>query len=179
MTKKRKIITRLTRREVEEINKFLTNFSLKIEDLFDINLHVFYSLNLKERKIFVVTREQWKIILNVLKHFFPHTAGGIIGTFKENKFFPSLWFVSKIGKIHKKGIQIIEKNFIYGKDIKKKEIINSNVPLSLGKLVIVFDKNWNVLGLAKLKNVNTRDSEKVVAKNILDVGRYIRDNNTF
>jgi len=68
--------------------------------------------------------------------------------------------------------------FTYGRSIIKESVIEIGLELRRGQLVVVEDRDGNAIGLASLSVDASRlerlGSDELVAKNLVDVGLYLR-----
>lgn len=106
-------------------------------------------------------------------------AGVYLGKAKDNVFFPSFGLLAIIadGKANK--IMVDEKTewlFICGRDIFKRGIVRAIGSKKKGHLVLVLNQHGECLGFGKILRSIDEDKNdgKVVVKNILDVGDFLR-----
>jgi ribosome biogenesis protein Nip4 len=104
-----------------------------------------------------------------------------MGDFTKGRMRLSLPIIEHLSKITE-NIIIVSRHgaelFTYGRSILKEGVVSLKPSLKRGQRVIVKDQEGNVLGLAQLVLdgfMRTRiGKEKLVAKNLVDIGWYIR-----
>jgi ribosome biogenesis protein Nip4 len=117
-----------------------------------------------------------KLKQQVPKDFF--YAGVYLGAVKGDSFFPSFLLLSMIAKTNANKLVINRKTawlFICGRDIFKKGIVKGN-KLKKGDYTLIFNERNECLGFGQI-TCNLRkevDANKVVVKNILDIGNFLR-----
>lgn len=103
----------------------------------------------------------------------PKSAGIFLGTEKNKEFKPSLALIDMISKKTDKKI-FIDKNsewlFLCKRDIMGQSVLKPN---NQKGIVLVQDKDDNNLGMARITDPRP-EKDKVYAKNILDLGDYLR-----
>ena len=110
-----------------------------------------------------------------------HALGLQLGNLTEGKFKLSLAALEKLADLTRNIIKLSAHGatlFTYGRSILKESVVEINSNLERGSKVIVLDENSECLGLAELSvnalKVDKLRQEKLVAKNISDIGWYIR-----
>jgi ribosome biogenesis protein Nip4 len=105
-------------------------------------------------------------------------AGTYLGTIKGASFFPSFFLLRKIAETKANRI-IVDKRttwlFICGRDIFKKGILKGS-NLKKDEYTLVLNESNECLGFGKIM-YNLREEangNKVVVKNILDIGNFLR-----
>lgn len=117
-----------------------------------------------------------KLKQQVPKGFF--YAGAYLGAVKGASFFPSFILLSMIAERKANKLVIDKKTawlFICGRDIFKKGIVKGNM-LKKGDYTLILNERNECLGFGKI-TCNLRgetDANKVVVKNILDIGDFLR-----
>lgn len=133
----------------------------------------------KINEIFLVPIEVYDILNRTKNIRMPYYLGlffgEIDGEFKIS--LEGLWLISRYSK--EKGIIVSEKGeqlFLYGRDVLEESIIEVGSSVRAGKKVIVFNKFYEPLGLGVMvKRSDKRTGKpKVIIKNILDRGWYLR-----
>lgn len=144
---------------MEPLMTFLNKFSVNIEDIGEV--HKYDKQYFKGEKAIVKDD-------NLLG------AGLFLGESKDKEFKPSPAMMELISKNCDKKIFVDEKAewlFLCGRDLFGKSIIRSNVDSGL---VLIQNEHDENLGYGKIiSKVDTKTS-KVVVKNILDRGYYLR-----
>ena len=123
-----------------------------------------------DKKTFLINKKIKKILTNIKEK--PKNAGLLLGYEKNKLFHPSINLLKLISEKTNKKIQLNKKGawlFICGRDIMKESIMK--LPTNKGK-IIVCDEKENVLGIAQLKKHT--DSNNIIAKNIFDIGDFLR-----
>lgn len=108
-------------------------------------------------------------------------AGIWLGDLSKGNFRISLPILEQLSH-HTENIMIVSKHgaelFTYGRSILKEGVVSLKPSLKRGQRVIVKDQDGNALGLAMLTVdgfMRTRiGKEKLIAKNLVDIGWYIR-----
>jgi len=151
---------------MKEIKDFVAQFSAIIA--------------LDESRI-VRNRNRYYLLSKKLKHHVPKGffyAGAYLGAVKGASLFPSFLLLSMIAKIKANKLVIDKKTawlFICGRDIFKQGILNGN-NLKKGDYTLILNERNECLGFGKT-TCNLRgeaDANKVVVKNILDIGDFLR-----
>lgn len=151
---------------MREINEFVAQFDSRIlldKSLISKNRNRYYLLsrNLKQQ---------------VPKDFF--YAGTYLGAVKGASFFPSFPLLKMIAESKAKKTVIDKKTawlFICGRDIFKKGILKEN-RLKKGNYTLILNEHNECLGFGKiLHNIREENNvNRVVIKNILDIGDFLR-----
>ncbi len=188
--RRNKLYLRLaTKRELTIINNFLkNNWYLDLERLFrqkTNNSLLIYIFEGYFNEVYGV-KPSFKYIIDKLqkrgKH--PYALGLHMGRFRRNKFIPSLelgYMVSRSTNacviVNTEG----EKNFLYGKDLLIKSIIDVKSPIQKGQIVILLNREEEYIGLGKALESITKKNNRIITKqtgfiikNIVDLGWYLR-----
>ncbi|MFW9953766.1 MAG: PUA domain-containing protein [Candidatus Thorarchaeota archaeon] len=136
----------------------------------------------KEGKSFYLMPAQWTgLISEDLEDFDIRLVGLWVGTLKKGKLRLSLPILSKLAGVTENIIVVSKQGaelFTYGRSILKEGVVSLKPSLKRGQRVIVQDERGNVIGLAMLVvdgfMKNRIGREKLVAKNLIDIGWYIR-----
>jgi ribosome biogenesis protein Nip4 len=138
------------------------------------------SLAFDERRI-VRNRNRYYMLSKKLKQQVPKGffyAGAYLGAVKGSSFFPSFLLLAMIAERKANKLVIDKKTawlFICGRDLFKKGILNGD-NLKKGEITLVLNEHNECLGFGKVM-LNLReesDLNKVVVKNILDIGDFLR-----
>jgi ribosome biogenesis protein Nip4 len=151
---------------IKQINGFVKQFNAKIpydESNTIKNGNRFYLLSEKLKK-------------QIPKDFF--YAGAYLGTVKGSSFFPSFLLLKMISEKKANKLIVNKKTawlFICGRDIFKKGIFKGN-KLKKGDYALILNERNECLGFGKMTcNLWEKiDARKVVVKNILDIGDFLR-----
>lgn len=144
------------------IKKFISDFSDKpIEGIKKVGKK-YYLLNSDSDKIF------GSIKLEV------EAVGLFLGEDKKENFYPSLALLDILSKQSNRKMTVDDKAawlFVCGRDIMAKSIMKSDV--FMGIVLVQNSKNEN-LGIGRIVGDIKRSSDKIVVKNIIDKGDYLR-----
>jgi ribosome biogenesis protein Nip4 len=129
----------------------------------------------------VRNRNRYYLLSKKLKQQIPKGffyAGAYLGAVKGASFFPSFLLLSMIAETKANKLVVDKKTawlFICGRDIFKKGILKGN-RLKKGDYTLILNESNECLGFGKI-TCNLRgetDAHKVVVKNILDIGDFLR-----
>jgi len=133
----------------------------------------------KIKEVFLVPVEVYGILNRTKDKRMPYYLGLFFGEINEEFkiSLEGLWLISRYSK--GRGIIVSEKGeqlFLYGRDILEESIIEVGSFVKLGSKVIIFNKFYEPLGLGVMvKRSDKRTGKpKVIVKNILDRGWYLR-----
>jgi len=151
---------------MKEINEFVAQFNA--------------SIPLDESRI-VRNRNRYYLLSKKLNHQLPKGffySGAYLGAVKGASFFPSFLLLTMIAESKANRIVVDKKTawlFICGRDIFKKGILNGN-NLKKGDYTLILNEHNECLGFGKiLHNIRKENyANKVVVKNILDIGDFLR-----
>ena len=138
------------------------------------------SIPLDEIRI-VRNRNRYYLLSKKLKQQVPKSffyAGAYLGAVKGTSFFPSFLLLTMIAETKANKLVVDKKTawlFICGRDIFKKGIVKGNM-LKKGDYTLILNERNECLGFGKI-TCNLRgetDANKVVVKNILDIGDFLR-----
>jgi len=138
------------------------------------------SIPLDESRI-VRNRNRYYLLSKKLKQQVPKNffyAGAYVGAVKGASFFPSFLLLTMIAETKANKLVVDKKTawlFICGRDIFKKGIVKGNM-LKKGDYTLILNERNECLGFGKI-TCNLRgetDANKVVVKNILDIGDFLR-----
>ncbi len=129
----------------------------------------------------VKNRNRYYLLSKELKQQVPKNffyAGAYLGAVKGASFFPSFLLLSMIAETKANRLVVDKKTawlFICGRDIFKKGIVKGD-NLKKGDYTLILNKHNECLGFGKITcNLRgTVDANKVVVKNILDIGDFLR-----
>ena len=161
-------------------NQLKLDFNLKLDDIIE-DKEMFIIENPEKKNVYIIESSKSKLINSLpsreIKHF-----GILIGTIrKEHQFdyhFELLDFVKKLTiektLVDSKG----EQTTLYGRNITKKMIKKVFSKIKSGKKTLIINKYEDVLGLGKFllnqENFDKIEDKKVVLKNIIDKGWFLR-----
>ncbi len=188
MTSKLKV-RNISRTELSIINNFLIknwNITLKnllVEQLHSKNVYA-YIYEGYFNEIYAINEDAKEIIDEILeKKKHPYALGFHVGRIRKNKFIPSLELgyaaVTKTNAyviVNDKG----EKNFLYGKDIFTESVIDIGTNIREKQIVLVLNDRHEYTGIGRALGAITKRRDKILArrkviiKNIIDLGWYLR-----
>jgi ribosome biogenesis protein Nip4 len=138
------------------------------------------TIPLNESRV-VRNRNRYYILSKKLKQQVPKSffyAGAYLGAVKGASFFPSFLLLTMIAETKANKLVVDKKTawlFICGRDIFKKGIVKGD-RLKKGDYTLILNEHNECLGFGKT-TCNLReeaDTNKVVVKNILDIGDFLR-----
>ncbi len=177
-----------TRYELKIIGGFLReNWYLDFNKLLgnDINGQLVYVFEGYFNEVYSA-KTPFKLIIDKLleegKH--PYALGLHMGRLRKNRFVPSLE-LGYIASKRTKACVIVnaegEKNFLYGKDLLARSIVNTKSIIHKGQVVILLNEDEEYIGIGKaLENIVKKNNRIVtkqsgfIIKNIIDLGWYLR-----
>ena len=135
----------------------------------------------RTKSYYLIPNKWVESVLEGFEHFDIRLLGLWLGDFTKGRMRLSLPILEQLSKLTE-NIMVVSTQgaelFTYGRSILKEGVINLRPSLKRGQRVIVKDQDGNVLGLAQLvvdAFMRTRiGKEKLVAKNLVDIGWYIR-----
>ena len=150
----------------------------KIKDFvrqFNTSIDLDESLIVKKKNRYYLLNEKLK--RQVPRDFF--YAGLYLGKLKGASFFPSFLLLTMMAEGRANKIVVDKKTawlFICGRDVFKQGILKANVAKRKGNYTLILNEHNECLGFGKiLRNIrNEKDTNKVVVKNILDIGDFLR-----
>lgn len=150
----------------------------KIKDFvrqFNANIDLDESLIVKKKNRYYLLNEKLK--RQVPRDFF--YAGLYLGKLKGAIFFPSFLLLTMMAERKANKIVVDKKTawlFICGRDIFKQGILKANGSKRKGDYTLILNEHNECLGFGKiLRNIRKeKDANKVVVKNILDIGDFLR-----
>jgi ribosome biogenesis protein Nip4 len=111
----------------------------------------------------------------IARNFF--YAGLYLGKTRKGRFFPSFNLMKMIGKTKANKVVVDKKTewlFICGRDIFKRGIKKVKGSREKGSYVLILNMKDECLGYGKILHNLNKTGEKVVIKNILDIGDFLR-----
>lgn len=150
---------------MKPIKDFVGRFNAKI--LLDETFVV------KKRNRYFLLNEALKNV--IARNFF--YAGLYLGKMRKGRFFPSFNLLKMIGKTKANKIVVDKKTewlFICGRDIFKRGIKKVTGSMNKGSYVLILNMKDECLGYGKILHNLNKTSERVVIKNILDIGDFLR-----
>ena len=138
------------------------------------------SIALDESRI-VRNRNRYYLLSKKLKQQVPKSffyAGAYLGAVKGTSFFPSFLLLTMIAESKANKVVVDKKTawlFICGRDIFKQGILKVNGSRK-GDYTLILNEHNECLGFGKiLHNIHEeKHANKVVVKNILDIGDFLR-----
>jgi len=129
----------------------------------------------------VRNRNRYYLLSKKLKQQVPQGffyAGAYLGAVKDSSFFPSFLLLEMVAERKANELVVDKKTswlFICGRDIFKQGILKGD-NLKKGDYALVLNERNESLGFGKiLRNLREEsDATKVVVKNILDIGDFLR-----
>ncbi|MBD3192080.1 MAG: hypothetical protein GF308_15645 [Candidatus Heimdallarchaeota archaeon] len=132
------------------------------------------------RELFLTNKSAFKLFEN--SNISPYSIGLGFGEFKKGTLLLSLSGASFIAKLTDKTAIVTEAGeqaFLYRRDILSQSLFQINSSIKVGQKLIVFNRQKDPLGLARLlidpteiQKEQTKD--QIVLKNIIDLGWYLR-----
>jgi ribosome biogenesis protein Nip4 len=142
---------------------------------FGANIALDESLIVKKENRYFLLNEKLK---KQIQHDFIY-AGVYLGKVRSSRFFPSFLLLTKMaeGRANK---TVVDKKtawlFICGRDVFKKGVLQLKGTERKGEYTLILNEYYECLGFGKiLRNIRKeKDANKVVVKNILDLGDFLR-----
>jgi ribosome biogenesis protein Nip4 len=150
---------------IKPLEDFLSRFNAKI--FLDETFLV------KKRNRYFLLNEALKNV--IARNFF--YAGLYLGKMRKGRFFPSFNLLKMIGKTKANKVVVDKKTewlFICGRDIFKRGIKKVKGSREKGSYVLILNMKDECLGYGKILHNLNKTSERVVIKNILDIGDFLR-----
>ena len=149
---------------MNHLNKFVSGFcNLKLDNIYPIRKQYFQVNDLLKSTLDKVDKK-------------PFCAGVFLGEEKGDKFNPSCALLDMIANNTDKKVYVNEKSawmFLCGRDIMA-EGINSGHEKKVKELVLIQNENDENLGYGKIIAPLNSPKQRVVIKNILDKGSFLR-----
>ncbi|MFW9911315.1 MAG: PUA domain-containing protein [Candidatus Thorarchaeota archaeon] len=135
-----------------------------------------------DTKSFYLIPIEWMTdIEDIEKEFEIHSLGIRLGDATKEGFRLSLQILEALAEVTDRKLIVSRQGaeaFSYGRSILKESVIKLNPSVRRGQMVIVLNKDGEVLGLAALSvdgnKLRRLARNRLVAKNILDIGTYLR-----
>ncbi|MCK4435920.1 hypothetical protein KAU87_03825 [Candidatus Bathyarchaeota archaeon] len=152
-----------------------------MKEILDFTAQFKATINLNEK--LVVKRKKRYFLLNEnLKsqlHEDYYYIGTYLGKTKEGRFFPSFNLLAMMARGRARKIVVDRKTewlFICGRDIFKRGILRTTDSMRKGDYTLVVNQHGECLGFGRLLcNVDEEvDRQKVIVRNISDVGDFLR-----
>ncbi|MGB9741029.1 MAG: hypothetical protein ACP5IM_07430 [Candidatus Bathyarchaeia archaeon] len=151
---------------MKSITEFTRRFGMEIE--------------INERLV-VKKKNRYFLLNNALRRFVKSDffyAGTYLGKIKRGRFFPSFNLLRIVAeKVEANKVFVDKKSewlFICGRDIFKQGIVKTVGSKRKGSYILVLNMHGECLGFAELLDDLDRIEKGVAAKNILDVGDFLR-----
>jgi ribosome biogenesis protein Nip4 len=107
--------------------------------------------------------------------------GKELGSIAKGRFRLSLQILSELKELTESVIVVSKQSaeaFTYGRSVLKESVVELDSKLKRGQRVLVLNQNRECLGIASLSidaaKLNRLSGEKLVAKNLVDIGWFIR-----
>ena len=150
----------------------------KIKDFvrqFNTSIDLDESLIVKKKNRYYLLNEKLK--RQVPRDFF--YAGLYLGKLKGGSFFPSFLLLRMMAESKANKIIVDKKTawlFICGRDIFKQGILETKGSKRKGNYTLILNEHDECLGFGKiLRNIRKeKDANKVVVRNIFDIGDFLR-----
>jgi len=140
------------------------------------------SMERNKKKSYYLIPSEWTQFLDVdLMGFDLKSLGVWLGEVANNQFRLSIAVIEALAQVTQSKMVVAEiaaQSFTYGRSIIRESVIDIPQGLIRGQRVVVLDKQGRCIGLASL-SVDARmiprlAGNRLVAKNIVDIGWYIR-----
>ncbi len=135
----------------------------------------------KTQSLYLVPGKWVAALLNGFQDFEVAYLGLWLGDFADDRFRPSLPILEKLSELTDRILVVHQKAaeaFTYGRSILREGVASLSPSLKRGQRVIVKDREGHVIGLAALsvdgQTYTKLAREKLVAKNLVDIGWYVR-----
>lgn len=144
-------------------------------DRFRTNVRLDESLIVKKKDRYFLVTER---LMGLIQEGFFY-AGAYLGKVKNAIFFPSFILMAMVAEKESNKIAVDDKTawlFICGRDVFKRGIQNVSGSARKGDYALIMDGHGECLGFGRiLHNISEiRDKNKVVVKNISDIGDFLR-----
>ena len=150
---------------MKKINDFVSRVGAKINLDKDLTVK-------NQNRCFLLNKNLKRLIS---KDFF--CAGVYLGKTKSGRFFPSFNLLTMVAEGKSNKIVVDEKTewlFICGRDVFKQGIINVKGSKRKGDYTLIINRHGECLGFGKILCNLDREIERVVVKNISDIGDFLR-----
>ncbi len=135
-----------------------------------------------ETKSFYLIPADWMQYLEIEATDFNISSLGIwLGDMSNGRFRLSIAIIDKIAQYTERELVVSRKAaeaFTYGRSILRESVVSVSKGLKRRQRVVVKDEQGNPIGLAALSvdasRIDRLGPEKLVAKNLVDIGWYIR-----
>ena len=130
---------------------------------------------------FIVKKDNRYFLLNpnlkmVIRTDF-YYAGVYLGKFKNGIFFPSFNLLAMLARVETNKIIVDKKTawlFICGRDVFRMGILTVRGSLRKGDYTLVLNEFGECLGFGKITRRLDEEKARVVMRNILDIGDFLR-----
>jgi ribosome biogenesis protein Nip4 len=134
-----------------------------------------------KQSYYLVSPEWESILESDLDTYKPEFGGIWLGDMQEGEFRIGLHVLDELSEITQSKVIVSDvgaESFTYGRSILKESVITIGVGLERGQKVIILSNMGDSLGFAKLtidsSRIDLLSDESLVAKNLADIGWYIR-----
>ena len=140
------------------------------------------SMERNKKKSYYLIPSDWTQFLDIdLMGFDLKSLGVWLGELTNNQFRLSIAVIEALAQVTESKMVVAEiaaQSFTYGRSIIRESVIDIPQSLIRGQRVIVLDNQGRCIGLASLsvdaKLISRLAKDRLVAKNIVDIGWYIR-----
>jgi len=150
---------------IEPINDFA--------NLFRTSIHLNENLVAKQQnRCFLLTGTLKKLASRGFSY-----AGTYLGKTANGRFFPSLELLRMIAKEKANNVVVDKRTewlFICGRDVFKQGIIKVVGSYKRGDYVLILNRHGECLGYGRIVDDLSKGKERMVIKNILDIGDFLR-----
>jgi len=142
----------------------------------------FNSSLLLDEKLVVAKRNRYFLVNNALKRFVKkdfYYAGAPLGKVKRSVFFPSFILLSLMAQGEANKTIVDSKAawlYVCGRDVFKRGIVSTTGSKRKGDYTLIMNQRNECLGFGKIIHnlEEVKDRDKVVVKNISDIGDFLR-----
>lgn len=135
----------------------------------------------EQRNIYLIPVTWVKILEESQEGYEYHLIGKQLGVISNDRFRLSLQILPELVKLTTKVLIVSQKAaeaFTYGRSILKESVVWISEDLKRGQRVLVLNEDSECLGIAALSidsvRFNRLSGEKLVGKNLVDIGWFIR-----
>ncbi len=139
------------------------------------------SMKRGETRSFYLVPMEWINRIGDYEQYEIQSMGERLGDLVRGRFRFSLQILGSLVNLTDRVIVVSGKGaeaFTYGRSILKESLVELDSRLKRGQRVLVLNKNRECIGLAALSvdgsKLNRLAREKLVAKNLVDIGAYVR-----
>lgn len=152
-----------------------------MKEILDFTAQFKATINLNEKLVVKRKKRYFLLNENLKSHLHEdyYYIGIYLGKTKEGRFFPSFNLLAMMARGRARKIVVDRKTewlFICGRDIFKRGILRTTDSMRKGDYTLVVNQHGECLGFGRLLcNVDEEvDRQKVIVRNISDVGDFLR-----